>query len=109
MVMDKLLELNIFDKDIFDTEIKYYKTKMNKYGLPLDSRADYTKSDWQMWSVCLTDDIEYRDIIIDKMWNMVCDMCERVPFADWYYTSEPHMERFQNRTVQGGLFMPLLF
>ena len=109
LVMDKLLELNIFDKDIFDTEVRYYKTKMNRYGLPLDSRADYTKSDWQMWSACLADDKEFRDMIIDRMWDMVCDMNERVPFSDWYYTSEPHMERFQNRTVQGGLFMPLLF
>ena len=109
LVIDKLLELNVFDEDIFDTEVQFYKTKMNMYGLPLDSRSDYTKSDWQMWSVCLTDDNEYRDMIIEKMWNMVCDMCERVPFSDWYYTSEPHMERFQNRTVQGGLFMPLLF
>ena len=109
LVMDKLLELDIFDKDIFDTEVQFYKTKMNKYGLPLDCRADYTKSDWQMWSICLTDDNEYRDMIIERMWDAICDMCERVPFSDWYYTSEPHMERFQNRTVQGGLFMPLLF
>jgi len=109
LVMDKLLGLNIFDEDIFKTETEFYKTKINRYGLPLDCRADYTKSDWQMWSVCLADDAEYRDMIIDRMWNMVCDMCERVPFSDWYYTSEPHMERFQNRTVQGGLFMPLLF
>lgn len=109
LVMDKLLELNVFDKEVFDTEVQFYKTKMNKYGLPLDSRADYTKSDWQMWSVCLADDEEYRNMIVERMWNMICDMCERVPFSDWYYTSEAHMERFQNRTVQGGLFMPLLF
>ena len=109
LVMDRLLGLNIFDKDIAECEVAYYKTKMNKYGLPLDSRSDYTKSDWQMWSACLTDDTEYRDMIIDRMWTMVCEMKERVPFSDWYYTSVPNMERFQNRTVQGGLFMPMLF
>ena len=109
LVMDKLLDLNIFDRDIFETEVKYYKTKINKYGIPLDCREDYTKSDWQMWSVCLTVDKEYRNMIIDKMWDMICDMKERVPFSDWYYTSKPNMERFQNRTVQGGLFIPLLF
>lgn len=108
LVMDRLLGLEIFDKDIAEKEISYYKTKANKYGLPLDSRADWTKSDWQMWTTCLTDDTCYRDMIIEKMWNMICDMRERVPFSDWYYTSKPNMERFQNRTVQGGLFMPLL-
>ena len=59
-----------------------------------------------MWTTCLTGDAKYRDMIIDAMWEMVCDMRERVPFSDWYYTSKPNMERFQNRT---GLFMPLLF
>ena len=57
---------------------------------------------------CKYSDEEYRHMIIDRMWDMICCMCERVPFSDWYYTSEPHMERFQNRTVQGGLFMPML-
>lgn len=109
LVMDRLLNLGIFDSDISKTEIAYYKTKMNQYGIPLDSRSDYTKSDWQMWTTCLTDDKEYRDTIIEKMWNMINDMKDRVPFSDWYYTSTPRMERFQNRTVQGGLFMPLLF
>ena len=109
LVMDRFLELDIFDKDIFRAETDFYKTKMNKYGIPLDSRADYTKSDWQMWTTCLTDDKEYRSMIIDAMWEMICDMRERVPFSDWYYTSSPDMERFQNRTVQGGLFMPLFF
>ena len=31
----------VFDEDIFETEIKYYKTKMNEYGLPLDVRNLY--------------------------------------------------------------------
>lgn len=108
LVMDRLLGLDIFDKDIAKTEVEYYKKKMNAYGLPLDSREDYTKSDWQMWSVCITDDAEYRDMVVGRMWDMINEMCERVPFSDWYYTSTPHMERFQNRTVQGGLFMPMI-
>ena len=62
-----------------------------------------------MWSVCLTGDQEYREMIIGAMWDMLCDMEERVPFSDWYYTSEPHRcGTFQARTVQGGLFLPLL-
>lgn len=108
LAMDKLLKLEIFDEDIFKAEVEFYKTKFNEYGIPLDCRSDYTKSDWQMWSTCLTDDKEYRDMVIDRMWKMICEMCERVPFSDWYYTKKPNMRRFQNRSVQGGLFMPLL-
>lgn len=108
LVWDKILGLNVFDNEVFKKEVDFYKTKMNKYGIPLDCRSDYTKSDWQMWTVCLTDDEEYRACIIDRMWDMICDMRERVPFSDWYYTSENKMEQFQNRTVQGGLFLPIV-
>lgn len=109
LVWDRLLHLDVFDPDIFEAEVAFYKTRVNRYGIPLDSRSDYTKSDWQMWSVCLTGDQEYREMIIGAMWDMLCDMEERVPFSDWYYTSEPHRcGTFQARTVQGGLFLPLL-
>lgn len=108
LVWDKILELNVFDKDIYDTEVEYYKTKINRYGIPLDCRSDYTKSDWQMWSTCLTEDKDYQNAIIDAMWNMICDIKERVPFSDWYNTSESSYKGFQARSVQGGLFLPLL-
>lgn len=54
LVWDRLLGLNIFPAEIAGTETAYYKTKQNKYGLPLDNREDYTKSDWILWSACLT-------------------------------------------------------
>jgi hypothetical protein len=33
---------------------------------------------------------------------------DKVPFSDWYDTVTGKKCGFQNRTVQGGLFMPLL-
>lgn len=54
LVWDRLLDLNIFPSEIAETETAYYKTRQNKYGLPLDNREDYTKSDWILWSACLT-------------------------------------------------------
>lgn len=108
LVWDKLFGLDIFDKDVFKTEISYYKTKINKYGLPLDCRSDYTKSDWQMWSTVLDDDKEYTDAIVSAMLNMLANAPERSPFSDWYYTSTAIQRGFQNRTVQGGLFINML-
>ncbi|NCB92251.1 MAG: DUF4965 domain-containing protein [Clostridia bacterium] len=108
LVWDKMLGLDIFDEKIAKTEIAYYLTKMNPYGVPLDSRCDYTKSDWEMWTVTLSENEEYRRAIIDAMWDAVCDMDRRAPFPDWYHTEKAVAECFQNRTVQGGLFILLL-
>ncbi len=105
---DTLLDLNVFDRKVAETEVKYYLTKMNPYGIPLDSRCDYTKSDWEMWTTMLTDNVEYRDKIIDTMWEAVCDMDRRAPFPDWYHTEKAVAEGFQNRSVQGALFIRLL-
>lgn len=108
LVWDIYLGLNVFDKNVIETEIEYYKTKFNEYGIPLDNRAAYTKSDWQMWVMCLNDDKEFRETVIEKMWNLICDMPDRVPFTDWYDTETPRQKSFQARSVQGGLFLPLL-
>ena len=109
LVWDKILGLNIFDRGIAETETEFYKTKINAYGLPLDIRSDYTKSDWQMWSTVLTSDKKYAQKIIESMWDMLCDTDDRVPFSDWYFTSTPKQRGFQNRSVQGGLFINMLF
>lgn len=108
MVWDKIFGWNIFDSKIFDTEINYYKGKFNKYGLPLDSRSDYTKSDWLMWTTRMTDDAEYQAMITDTMWDMLNRTPSRAPFSDWYFTSTAVERGFQNRTVQGGLFISMI-
>ena len=61
-----------------------------------------------MWTVMLDDNEEYRNQIIHTMWEALCHMDRRAPFPDWYHTEAPKAEGFQNRTVQGGLFIPLL-
>lgn len=108
MVWDRLLGLNVFDQEIADKEVAYYLTKVNAYGVPLDSRSDYTKSDWQMWTTVLSDNKDYLDAVTDAMFDMLENSRDRVPFTDWYFTSSPYMRGFQNRSVQGGLFINLL-
>src|SRR5215217_723686 len=54
LIWDRLLDLNIFPEDVARTEMDHYRTKLGRYGLPLDSRAAYTKLDWIVWTACLT-------------------------------------------------------
>ena len=110
LLWDRYFGFGIFSDSVAKTEVDFYKTRINKYGIPLDSRKMYTKSDWQMWTACLRDDKEYLLKIIDAMWRFIDETTDRLPFTDWYETMEAEAAWcFRNRTVQGGLFAPLLF
>ena len=108
MVWDDLLQLKLFSDEIKRNEVEYYMTKMNKYGVPLDSRKDYTKIDWLLWSANITDNMEYFDKVCQSIVDMINETEDRVPLTDWYYTSSARHVEFQNRSVVGGLFIKLL-
>ena len=108
LVWDKLLGLSLFPEEVFTEEIEVYKGKMNRYGVPLDCRDSYTKLDWQVWTTVLTDDKEYFDCVIRAVRDAVCETLDRVPVTDWYDTLTADQCSFQNRTVVGGYFIPLL-
>jgi hypothetical protein len=108
IVWDSLLGYNLFSDEVKKNEIKVYTSKMNRYGVPLDSRSDYTKIDWLMWSTCIWRDKDYFDAVCQSIVNMINETLDRVPLTDWYYTSTADYRAFRNRTVVGGLFINLL-
>lgn len=108
LVWDKMMDLNIFPEDVRKTEIAYYLTKQNIYGLPLDNREAYTKTDWIMWTATMAaDKAEFEKFIapVHKFYNETPD---RVPMSDWVYTDKPAWRGFQARSVVGGFYIKLL-
>ncbi len=108
MVWDNLLRLNIFPDSIMDTEIKYYLTKQNEYGLPLDNRETYTKTDWIMWTATMAPDKETFMEFVKPVYKFMNDTRHRVPMSDWVYTDRPDQRGFQARAVVGGYYIKML-
>ncbi|MBL8066485.1 MAG: DUF4965 domain-containing protein [Chthonomonadaceae bacterium] len=108
LVWDKVLKLGLFPQEVYDKEVAYYLKKMNKYGLPLDNRADYTKLDWTVWTACLASKKEDFEKIMAPVYKWMNETPDRVPLSDWYDTKTARCVGFRARTVVGGVFMPLL-
>lgn len=108
LVWDKIFGLNIFPKEVYDKEIAYYLTKQNQYGLPLDNRDAYTKTDWIMWTAALTDSQETFEAFIDPVYNFMSETTDRVPMSDWIYTDKPNRRGFKARSVVGGYYIKML-
>ena len=108
MIWDKMWNLNLFPNNVIDKEVSYYLTKQNPYGLPLDSRKEYTKSDWIMWTAAMSSDLETFKKFIDPLYKYINETTSRVPISDWHHTDSGEWVGFKARSVIGGYWMQVL-
>lgn len=108
ILFDKLFGFSLIGQEVCEAETAYYIQKSNRFGVPLDTREDYTKADWILWAAALTDDREKCETLYGPVVNYLAQTPSRVPFGDWYYSTRGDIVHFINRSVVGGCFAPLL-
>ena len=111
LVWDRILGLNLFDPQIAERELALYRGNFKRYGLPLDSRAAYTKLDWLVWSACLTRKQDDFDAMLAPLAHWLDDAPVRVPLSDWFETDTGLLATgagFWARSVVGGIFIKLM-
>ena len=108
IVWDKLFGTKLIPAETIDGEVFSNRRYFRAYGMPLDNRSDYTKSDWIVWTATLCKSKADFEAYIEPLWNAYNVMPSRVPMTDWYFTTTSAQRGFQNRSVIGGLFIKLM-
>ncbi len=101
---DKLLGLFLVPTSVLQEEANWYAAQENQYGIPLDSRHTYTKSDWELWTAASTDVATLRQFFVDALYSFYHTSSSRVPATDWYDTIADTQNGFQARPVVGGFY-----
>ena len=108
LVWDDLLDLHLFNPQIKRAELNFYQSKINTYGLPLDSRKTYTKLDWQIWTATMAETPEQFQSFMAPISKWINETPTRVPLTDWYDTVDGKQIGFQARSVVGGVYIKAL-
>ena len=104
---DKALHLRLFPEQVFKKELAQTKRKQQRYGLPLDNRKSYGKSDWTIWWASLCEKPADFRAFISPLYKWCQKTSSRVPLTDWYWTDNGRQVGFQARSVVGGFFAKL--
>ncbi|PTU20072.1 hypothetical protein P175DRAFT_0460422 [Aspergillus ochraceoroseus IBT 24754] len=84
---DVLFDLKTFPKEAYQMGNTFFKSVRAEYGVHLDSRQDWAKSDWNMWLAGTFDDLSTRDEFVDDLWAFMSNGKHNWPFSDRYVST----------------------
>lgn len=108
LIWDRVLGLHLFPPSLATQELAYYAKQSTPFGFPLDSRAAFTKLDWESWSAALASSKEDFRSMFAGAYGFAERTPTRVPLSDWYWTTDGTQTGFQARPVVDGLYMEML-
>jgi hypothetical protein len=101
---DRLLNTNLVPPVVQNAESGWYLNNQHTYGVILDPRNQYTKTDWELWTAAfLSGHPTTRNMFIGKVYSFANTSTSRAPFTDWYDTNSGNQVGFAARPVIGGL------
>lgn len=102
---DALLGTGLVPDSVAAEQAAFYRTKTNRFGLPLQTPHRYGKTDWEMWLAAWLHRHRIGRELIEREYRYANTTRNRVPFCDLYSTiSGDQLHGFQARPVQGGIF-----
>ncbi|KAK8244847.1 glutaminase GtaA [Phyllosticta capitalensis] len=82
---NSLLGFDLVPQSVYDTQSAFYPTIEMKYGVPLDTRHSYTKSDWEMF-VAAVSSTDTRDMFIRDLAKWINETPTSRAYTDLYET-----------------------
>ncbi|KAL0261420.1 hypothetical protein SLS55_002850 [Diplodia seriata] len=107
---DTELSLALVPQEIYEQQSAFYPTVERTYGVPLDTRNSYTKTDWQMFVAAIAS-TETRDMFHSDIAKWITETPTNRPLTDLYETESgdyPSGITFVARPVMGGTFALLV-
>lgn len=102
---DTLLDLHLVPSEIYSMQSSFYPIVNLAYGVPLDTRHTYTKSDWQMFCAAVAEP-STRDMFIGDLARFIGETSTDRALTDWYDAESGGFGAgvFTARPVVGGHF-----
>lgn len=103
-----LLNLNLIPQSLYDMQSAWYPTTSQTFGIPLENRDSYTKSDWELWTAA-TCSPQTRRLFVNALGYWLNQTNTDRPFTELYetfdtgsYSASPLPIFFNARPVAGG-------
>ena len=80
---DAELNLGLVPQSVYDMQSNFYPTVNDAFGVPLDTRHNYTKSDWEMFTAAIASS-STQQMFISDLAKFVAQTSTNKPFPDLY-------------------------